>query len=182
MKDKIVEVEVFLLDTETVVDVTIPIPQDEWEYVVNEAVGEIGAVIDEEFMEPFSEEDDVKEAGYLDLDGFSHNCTGRQAYIATCLGYVPASACDVLDHAHALGTLRDAVIKELETNQPEKEKVIQLLKDIADEDLRYAFSDMDSSSYHDDEDGDDEPHEKEQICSVEYPDELLDELAKRIIG
>ena len=182
MKDKIVEVEVFLLDTETVVDVTIPIPQDDWEYVINEAVGEIGAVIAEEFMEPFSEEDDVKEAGYLDLDGYSHNCTGRQAYIATCLGYVPASACDVLDHAHALGTLRDAVIKELETNQPEKEKVIQLLKDIADEDLRYAFSDMDSSSYHDDEDGDDEPHEKEQICSVEYPDELLDELAKRIIG
>lgn len=182
MKDKIVEVEVFLLDTETVVDVNIAIPQDDWEYVINEAVGEIGAVIDEEFMEPFSEEDDVKEAGYLDLDGYSHNCTGRQAYIATCLGYVPASACDILDHANALGTLRDAVIKELETNHPEKEKVIQLLKNIADEDLRYAFSDMDSSSYHDDEDGDDEPHEKEQICSVEYPDELLDELAKRIIG
>ena len=182
MKDKIVEVEVFLLDTETVVDVNIAIPQDDWEYVINEAVGEIGAVIDEEFMEPFSEEDDVKEAGYLDLDGYSHNCTGRQAYIATCLGYVPASACDILDHANALGTLRDAVIKELETNHPEKEKVIQVLKNIADEDLRYAFSDMDSSSYHDDEDGDDEPHEKEQICSVEYPDELLDELAKRIIG
>ena len=181
MNDKIVKVEVFILDTKTIVDVNIAIPQDEWEYVVNEAVEAIGFVIEEE-MGPFSEEDDVKEAGYLDLDGFSHNCTGRQAYIATCLGYVPASACDVLDHAHALGTLRDAVIKELETNQPEKEKVIQLLKDIADEDLRYAFSDMDSSSYHDDEDGDDEPHEKEQICSVEYPDELLDELAKRIIG
>ena len=175
MKDKIVEVEVFLIEPETVVDVNIAIPQDEWEYVVNEAVGEIGAVIAEEFMEPFSEEDDVKEAGYLDLDGFSHNCTGRQAYIATCLGYVPASACDVLDHAHALGTLRDAVIKELETNQPEKEKVIQLLKDIADKDLRYAFSDMD-------EDEDDEPHEREQICSVQYPDDLLDELAERILG
>ena len=182
MNQKKIKVEVFILDTKTIVDVNISIPQDEWEYVVNEAVGEIGVVIAEEFMEPFSEEDDVKEAGYLDLDGFSHNCTGRQAYIATCLGYVPASACDVLDHAHALGTLRDAVIKELETNQPEKEKVIQLLKDIADEELRYAFSDMDSSSYHDDGDGDDEPHEKEQICSVEYPDELLDELAKRIIG
>ena len=181
MKDKIVEVEVLLLDTETVVDVNIAIPQDDWEYVINEAVGEIGAVIDEEFMEPFSEEDDVKEAGYLDLDGYSHNCTGRQAYIATCLGYVPASACDVLDHAHALGTLRDAVIKELETNQPEKEKVIQLLKDIPDEDLRYAFSDMDSS-YYDDEDEDGEPHEIEQICSVQYPDDLLDELAERIIG
>ena len=175
MKDKIVEVEVFILEPETVVNVTIPIPQDEWEYVIKEAVEEIGVVIDEEFMEPFSEEDDVKEAGYLDLDGFSHNCTGRQAYIATCLGYVPASACDVLDHAHALGTLCDAVIKELETNQPEKEKVIQLLKDIADEDLRYAFSDMD-------EDEDDESHEREQICSVQYPDDLLDELAKRIIG
>ena len=181
MKDKIVEVEVFILDTETVVDVTIPIPQDKWEYVIKEAVEEIGVVIDEEFMEPFSEEDDVKEAEYLDLDGFSHSCTGRQAYIATCLGYVPASACDILDHAHALGTLRDAVIKELETNQPEKEKVIQLLKDIADEDLRYAFSDMDSS-YYDDEDEDDEPHEREQICSVQYPDDLLDELAERIIG
>ena len=156
MKDKIVEVEVFILDTETVVDVTIPIPQDKWEYVIKEAVEEIGVVIDEEFMEPFSEEDDVKEAEYLDLDGFSH-------------------------HAHALGTLRDAVIKELETNQPEKDKVIQLLKDIADEDLRYAFSDMDSS-YYDDEDEDDEPHEREQICSVQYPDDLLDELAERIIG
>ena len=175
MKDKIVEVEVFILDTETIVDVTIPIPQDEWEYIVNEAVEEIGVVIAEEFMEPFSEEDDVKEAGYLDLDGFSHNCTGRQAYIATCLGYVPASACDILDHANALGTLRDAVIKELETNQPEKEKVIQLLKDIADKDLRYAFSDMD-------EDEDEESHEREQICSVQYPDDMLDELAKRIIG
>ena len=173
MKDKIVEVEVFLLDTKTVVDVTIPIPQDEWEYVINEAVEAIGVVIDEEFMEPFSEEDDVKEAEYLDLDGFSHDCTGRQAYIATCLGYVPASACDILDHANALGTLRDAIIKELETNLPEKEKVIQLLKDIADEDdLRYAFSDMDSLS----------PHGIEQICSVEYPDDLLDELAERIIG
>ncbi len=182
MKDKIVEVEVFILDTKTVVDVNIAIPQDKWEYVIKEAVEAIEFVIDEEFMEPFSKEDDVKEAEYLDLDGYSHSCTGRQAYIATCLGYVPASACDILDHAHALGTLRDAVIKELETNQPEKEKVIQLLKDIADEDLRYAFSDMDSSSYHDDGDGDDEPHEKEQICSVEYPDELLDELAKRIIG
>ena len=175
MKDKIVGVEVFILEPETVVDVTIPIPQDEWEYVVNEAVGEIGAVIDEEFMEPFSEEDDVKEAGYLDLDGYSHSCTGRQAYIATCLGYVPASACDILDHAHALGTLRDAVIKELETNHPEKEKVIQLLKDIADEDLRYAFSDMD-------EDDDEESHEIKQICSVQYPEDLLDELAERIIG
>ena len=175
MKDKIVEVEVFLLDTETVVDVTIPIPQDDWEYVINEAVGEIGAVIDEEFMEPFSEEDDVKEAGYLDLDGYSHNCTGRQAYIATCLGYVPASACDILDHANVLGTLRDAVIKELETNHPEKAKVIQLLKDIADEDLRYAFSDMD-------EDDDEESHEIKQICSVQYPEDLLDELAERIIG
>ena len=175
MKDKIVEVEVFILDTETVVDVNIAIPQDKWEYVIKEAVEAIGFVIDEEFMEPFSKEDDVKEAGYLDLDGYSHNCTGRQAYIATCLGYVPASACDILDHAHALGTLRDVVIKELETNQPEKEKVIQLLKDIADEDLRYAFSDMD-------EDEDDEPHEREQICSVQYPDDLLDELAKRIIG
>lgn len=173
MKDKIVEVEVFILDTETVVNVTIPIPQDEWEYVIKEAAEEIGIIIDEEFMEPFSEEDDVKEAGYLDLDGFSHNCTGWQAYIATCLGYVPASACDILDHAHALGSLRDAVIKELEINQPEKEKVIQLLKDIADEDdLRYAFSDMDSSS----------PHGIEQICSVQYPDDLLDELFERIIG
>ena len=181
MKDKIVEVEVFILEPETVVNVTIPIPQDEWEYVIKEAAEEIGIIIDEEFMEPFSEEDDVKEAEYLDLDGFSHSCTGRQAYIATCLGYVPASACDILDHAHALGTLRDAVIKELETNQPEKEKVIQLLKDIADEDLRYAFSDMDSS-YYDDEDEDDEPHEREQICSVQYPDDLLDELAERIIG
>ena len=181
MKDKIVEVEVFILDTKTDVDVNIAIPQDEWEYVINEAVGEIEAVIDQEYMEPFSEEDDVKEAGYLDLDGFSHDCTGRQAYIATCLGYVPASACDVLDHANALGTLRDAVIKDLETNQPEKEKVIQLLKDIPDEGLRYAFSDMDSS-YNDDEDEDGEPHEIEQICSVEYPDELLDELAKKIIG
>ena len=182
MEDKIVEVEVFILEPETVVDVTIPIPQDEWEYVIKEAAEEIEAVIDEEYMEPFSEEDDVKEAGYLDLDGFSHSCTGRHAYIATCLGYVPASACDILDHANALGTLRDAVIKELETNQPEKEKVIQLLKDIADEDLRYAFSDMDSSSYHDDEDEDEEPHEIEQICSVQYPEDLLDELAKRIIG
>ena len=175
MNQKKIKVEVFILDTKTIVDVNISIPQDEWEYVVNEAVGEIGVVIAEEFMEPFSEEDDVKEAEYLDLDGFSHSCTGRQAYIATCLGYVPASACDVLDHAHALGTLRDAVIKELETNHPEKEKVIQLLKDIADEDLRYAFSDMD-------EDEDEESHEIKQICSVEYPDELLDELAKRIIG
>ena len=181
MKDKIVEVEVFILDTKTDVDVNIAIPQDEWEYVINEAVGEIEAVIDQEYMEPFSEEDDVKEAGYIDLDGFSHDCTGRQAYIATCLGYVPASACDVLDHANALGTLRDAVIKELETNQPEKEKVIQLLKDIPDEGLRYAFSDMDSS-YYDDEDEDGEPHEIKQICSVQYPDELLDELAERIIG
>ena len=38
MKDKIVEVEVFLLDTETVVDVNIAIPQDEWDYVIKEAV------------------------------------------------------------------------------------------------------------------------------------------------
>jgi len=182
MNDKIVKVEVFILDTKTIVDVNIAIPQDKWEHVINEAVEEIGVVIGEEFMEPFSEEDDVKEAEYLDLDGFSHSSTGRHAYIATCLGYVPASACDILDHANALGTLRDAVIKELETNQPEKAKVIQLLKDIADEDLRYAFSDMDSSSYHDDEDEDEEPHEIEQICSVQYPDDLLDELFERIIG
>ena len=76
MKDKKIEVEVFILDTETVVDVTIPIPQDEWEYVIKEAAEEIGIIIDEEFMEPFSEEDDVKEvkAGYecgLVFDGFN---------------------------------------------------------------------------------------------------------------
>ncbi len=170
MNDINTKVEVLFLGTMTIIDVNISIPQDRWEYVINELKEEIDVVLDE--MEPFEEEDDVEEAQYLDLDGYSHYCNGRQAYIATCLGYVPASACDVLDHANALGTLRDALIKELETNQPEKEKEIQLLKSIADEDLRYAFSDMDSSS----------PHEIEQICSVEYPYGLLDELAKRIIG
>lgn len=182
MNDKIVKVEVFILDTKTIVDVNIAIPQDEWEKVINNLVEEIEAVIDEEYMEPFSEEEDVKESGYLDLDVFSHDCTGRQSYIATCLGYVPASAVEILDNVGVLGTLRDAIIKELETNLPEKEKDIQLLKDIADKDLRYAFSYLGEAYHKDDEDGDDEPHEKEQICSVEYPDELLDELAKRIIG
>lgn len=42
--------------------------------VINESVEEIGVVIDEEFMEPISEEDDVKEVGCRDLDGFSHKC------------------------------------------------------------------------------------------------------------
>ena len=111
MNDKIVKVEVFILDTKTIVDVNIAIPQDEWEKVINNLVEEIEAVIDEEYMEPFSEEEDVKESGYLDLDGFSHDCTGRQSYIATCLGYVPASAVEILDNVGVLGTLRDAIIK-----------------------------------------------------------------------
>ena len=182
MKEKNTKVEVLILETKTIVDVHISIPQDEWEDVINDLVEEIEAVIDEEYMEPFGEDQDVEEAGYLDVDGFSHDCTGRQAYIATCLGYIPASAGEILDNAHALGTLRDALIKELETNQPEKEKDIRLLKDIADKDLRDAFSGMGAAYHEDDEDEDDEPHEIEQICSVEYPDDLLDELAKRIIG
>ena len=92
MEDKIINVEALVLDTKTIVDVNIGISQDEWEQVINDLAEEIEAVIDEEFMEPFSEENDIKEAGYLDLDGFSHTCTGRQAYIATGLGYVGASA------------------------------------------------------------------------------------------
>ena len=182
MEDKIINVEALVLDTKTIVDVNIGISQDEWEQVINDLAEEIEAVIDEEDMEPFGEEDDVEEAGYLDLDGFSHDCTGRQAYIACGLGYVPATAGEILDNVGALGTLRDAIIKELETNQPEKEKDIQLLKDIADKDLRYAFSGVGGAYHGDDEDEDDEPQEGEQICSVEYPDELLDELAKIIIG
>lgn len=54
MNDKIVIVEVFILDTKTIVDVNIAIPQDEWEKVINNLVEEIEAVIDEEYMEPFS--------------------------------------------------------------------------------------------------------------------------------
>ena len=172
MEYKNIIVYASVCDHSTVYGVEVAIPKDEWERELDYLAEEVDADIwnmdmDEEEKEEYAESTST---GYIDTTyGHSHDCNPDQARMAYHLQSFGADVDVFLDHCDALGTLRDALVRELETNHPEKVKEIETLKNLSDLDEAMV------SHYRDEDD-------EEWICHIycEYPLELLDDLDRRM--
>ena len=162
----------------TTVEVNVPIPEERWESEMSILVDEIEADIDNCDED---EEDFADSTGYIGTDGYVYDCNSSQARMAYHLMGFGGDLATILSHCSALGTLRDAMVAELEANQPEKVREIQMLKDMKD---------LDSDDEDENEEdwfGDnwerlsDKMKMKEMVVG-EYPLDMLDELARRING
>lgn len=176
MEYKTIKVYASVCDHSTVYEVEVAIPKDEWERELDNLAEEVDADIDNYiYMEGQDEYHDFVEGfkdstGYIDgLYGHSHDCNSDQARMAYHLQSFGADVDVFLDHCDALGTLRDALVRELETNHPEKIREIYALKNISDLDEAMV------SHYRDEDD-------EEWICHIycRYPLELLDDLDRRM--
>ena len=162
----------------TTVEVNVHIPEEKWESEMRILVDEIEADIDNCDED---EEDFADSTGYTGTDGYVYDCNSSQARMAYHLMGFGGDLATILSHCSALGTLRDAMVAELEANQPEKVREIQMLKDMKDLD-----SD-DEDEKEEDWFGDnwerlsDKVKMKEMVVG-EYPLDMLDELARRING
>ena len=160
----------------TTVEVNVPIPEEKWESEMSMLVDEIEADIDN-----CDEDEEDFATGYIGTDGYVYDCSSSQTRMAYHLMGFGGDLATILSHCSALGTLRDAMVAELEANQPEKVREIQMLKDMKDLD-----SD-DEDEKEEDWFGDnwerlsDKVKMKEMVVG-EYPLDMLDELARRING
>lgn len=163
----------------TIVEVEVPIPEKEWESELGMLVDEIEADIENATYEDGIDEDDFADAtGYYGMDGYAYDCNPVQSRMAYHLMNFGADMATIMSHCSALGALRDALVAELEANQPEKIREIQMLKDMKDLDAD------------DDEDEDDwngknwdslsDRAKLKEMITGEYPLDLLDELARRV--
>ena len=159
------------------VEVDVSVPKDRWNSVVESLAEEVADEI-EYFAYEIEDEDDSLDfgdsTGYIDTEtGYCYDCTPEQALIAFHLQTGMRMEM-ILYNLSALETLRDALIKELETNHPELTKEIQRLKEITCPGCAMS----EDGFYHDDN----ERCEQEQVCQIHsgYPTELLDDVANKI--
>lgn len=173
MESKTIKVKASVLDPSTTVIVNVNIPIDIWDKTVEW----LADMISDE-MENWEDVDYSQAGGYIDYDGHSHDGSPEQSRVAFFLTLFPVTVGGFLAACEALGTLRDAMVKELETSQSEKTKEIALLKSLTA--LEPAMLNEDDAHWLMAEKGLDEwEDEDKQICYIhcEYPTELLDELA-----
>ena len=162
----------------TTVEVNVPIPEEKWESEMNILVDEIEADIEN----CDADEDDLDDAsGYIGTDGDVYDCNGSQTRIAYHLMDFGGDMATILDHCSALGALRDAMVAELEANQPEKIREIQMLKDMKDLDSDDDDKEEDEEDWYGDNwDRLSDKMKMKEMVVGEYPLDMLDDLARRI--
>ena len=160
------------------IEVNVPIPEEEWESEMNILVDEIEADIEN----CDADEDDLDDgSGYIGTDGYVYDCNGSQTRIAYHLMDFGGDMATILDHCSALGALRDAMVAELEANQPEKIREIQMLKDMKDLDSDDDEKEEDEEDWYGDNwDRLSDKMKMKEMVVGEYPLDMLDELARRI--
>ncbi len=172
----------YQLDPSKIIEVDIPVPENRWKSEMEILVEEIECELeDEEFFADSEGEDiDYDSYCYVDNYGMVHNGNSSQCKMVYYLMARGADMGTILCHLSALGALRDAIIEELETNQPEKIREIQMLKSLKD-------LDSDKEAYHAEDEWNEENSEgqsdQERLLRMvidEYPLDLLDELARKV--
>ena len=175
----------YQLDPSKIIEVSVPISENRWKSEMEILVKEIECDLeDEEFFAESKGEDIDNDSfvNYVDNYGMVHNHHSSQCKMAHHLLARGADMGTILCHLSALGALRDAIVEELETNQPEKVREIQMLKELKDLDFY-------GEAYHIEDEWNEENREgqsdQERLLGMvidEYPLDLLDELARRVNG
>ena len=175
----------YQLDPSKIIEVCVPISENKWKSEMEILVEEIECGIeDEEFFAETEGEDTDNDSYdyYVDNYGMVHNHHFYQCKMAHHLMARGADMGTILLHLSALAALRDAIVEELETNQPEKVREIQMLKDLKD-------LDSNRDAFHIEDEWNEENHEgqsdQERLLRMvidEYPLDLLDELARMVNG
>lgn len=179
MEYKNIKVYASVCDHSTVYEVNVAIPMETWERNVDnladvvevDIVNYIFGLEDEDYdyAEHFKDS-----TGYIDtFYGHVHDCSPDQTRIAFHLDASGVSVDRFLEDCDALGIFRDAFVKELETNHPEKSAEINALKSIVDlEKGMLTWYDNDDRLLED----------EDWICHIycEYPLELLDDIDRKM--
>ena len=175
----------YQLDPSKIIEVSVPISENKWKSEMEILVEEIECDLEDEEFFAESEGEDIDNGpfvNYVDNYGMVHNQHSSQCKMAHHLLARGADMGTILCHLSALGALRDAIVEELETNQPEKVREIQMLKELKDLDFY-------GEAYHIEDEWNEENREgqsdQERLLGMvidEYPLDLLDELARRVNG
>ena len=175
----------YQLDPSKIIEVSVPISENKWKSEMEILVEEIECDLEDEEFFAESEGEDIDNGpfvNYVDNYGMVHNHHSSQCKMTHHLLARGADMGTILCHLSALGALRDAIVEELETNQPEKVREIQMLKELKDLDFY-------GEAYHIEDEWNEENREgqsdQERLLGMvidEYPLDFLDELARRVNG